>query len=266
MDHVIQQIQSAYRRRVVESFQIPAGSRVLEIGCGQGDMTVALAEAVGPDGHITAVDIANRSYGAPMTLGEATDLIKETDLGDRIEFQFEFDVLSAAWDEPFDYVVMVHCSWYFESEAKLSETLTHITTCGRNLCFAEWNTVPKSIEQVPHLMAVLIQGQVESLTTCSSANIRTPFSQTQIKRLLAKSEWNIGRVAPVNTAGLQDADWEISECLTNSLLQASELGLSARQMTQLAGQVDVLRQIAVAKGNVPLGALAIVASNLKLDS
>ncbi|EKM51078.1 uncharacterized protein PHACADRAFT_263046 [Phanerochaete carnosa HHB-10118-sp] len=39
------------------------GAKVLEIGCGQGDCTAVLAEAVGPEGHVTAVDPAPLTYG-----------------------------------------------------------------------------------------------------------------------------------------------------------------------------------------------------------
>jgi hypothetical protein len=121
------------------------------------------------------------------------------------------------------------------------------------------------VEQIPHLMAVMIQGQVEASKETSQSNIRSPFSQTQIKRLLAMAQWNIERVGRVRTEGLQDADWEIAECLANSVRQAGDLGFSSRQMTQLAAQVDVLRQIAVGQGNKSLPCLALVASNLKLE-
>lgn len=39
------------------------GTKVLELGCGQGDCTAVLAEAIGPQGHITAVDPAPLTYG-----------------------------------------------------------------------------------------------------------------------------------------------------------------------------------------------------------
>jgi predicted methyltransferase len=39
------------------------GANVLEIGCGQGDFTAVLAEAVGANGHVTAVDPGALTYG-----------------------------------------------------------------------------------------------------------------------------------------------------------------------------------------------------------
>ncbi|MBB2480858.1 hypothetical protein H5P36_11700 [Bacillus sp. APMAM] len=47
--------------------------RILEIGCGQGDTTAALADAVGVNGNVVAMDVASPDCGAPLTLGQATD-------------------------------------------------------------------------------------------------------------------------------------------------------------------------------------------------
>ena len=71
----IQQIQLQHRFALVEAFQIKPDMRVLEIGCGQGDTTVALADAVGANGQVIALDIAAGDYGAPFTLAEAHDRI-----------------------------------------------------------------------------------------------------------------------------------------------------------------------------------------------
>jgi ubiquinone/menaquinone biosynthesis C-methylase UbiE len=40
------------------------GERVLDVGCGRGAATVALAEAVGADGHVTGIDLSPRMIEA----------------------------------------------------------------------------------------------------------------------------------------------------------------------------------------------------------
>jgi ubiquinone/menaquinone biosynthesis C-methylase UbiE len=44
---------------------VPPGASVLEIGCGQGDMSIVLAAAAGPTGHVTALDPGALDYGTP---------------------------------------------------------------------------------------------------------------------------------------------------------------------------------------------------------
>lgn len=55
--------QMDHRLDLVSFWGIPPGSRVLEIGCGQGDCTVVLADAVGETGHVDAVDPGASDYG-----------------------------------------------------------------------------------------------------------------------------------------------------------------------------------------------------------
>ena len=59
----IQHSQTLHRLEILESWNISAGSRVLELGCGQGDCTTVLAHAVGEDGKVVAVDPASLDYG-----------------------------------------------------------------------------------------------------------------------------------------------------------------------------------------------------------
>jgi 16S rRNA A1518/A1519 N6-dimethyltransferase RsmA/KsgA/DIM1 with predicted DNA glycosylase/AP lyase activity len=52
-----------HRIELVDFWGIKPGSRVLELGCGQGDCTVVLADAVGETGHVDAVDPGAPDYG-----------------------------------------------------------------------------------------------------------------------------------------------------------------------------------------------------------
>jgi len=52
-----------HRQRLLSYWKIKPGDNILEIGCGQGDFTVVLADAVGPHGHVVAVDPGPLDYG-----------------------------------------------------------------------------------------------------------------------------------------------------------------------------------------------------------
>jgi ubiquinone/menaquinone biosynthesis C-methylase UbiE len=48
---------------LLQHWNIPTESKVLELGCGQGDCTTVLAHAVGEQGRVVAVDPADLDYG-----------------------------------------------------------------------------------------------------------------------------------------------------------------------------------------------------------
>ncbi|MED4690218.1 hypothetical protein [Peribacillus frigoritolerans] len=75
---------------------------------------MAIADAAGESGSVVAIDIASPDYGAPLTLGQATERIKKSSLGERIDFHFEMDFDFFESPIPFDVSVLSHCSWYFK--------------------------------------------------------------------------------------------------------------------------------------------------------
>jgi SAM-dependent methyltransferase len=247
--------QTRHRMSLVDGWGIPAGASVLELGCGQGDTTAALAAAVGPAGRVVAVDPAGPDYGSPVTLGESAEFLRASAVGDRIDFRLGFDVLDQAdhfADDAFDYVVLAHCSWYFESFARLRDTLGVVRSWAPALCFAEWEPRPTDVRQLPHLLAVLLQGHAHASGIATGGNVRMPFSREALSRVLAETGWRTVRQRAVDTAGLADADWEIDACLRLApLLEAA--GEFPRS------QLDVLRSVAAVAGNRALPAYQVLA-------
>jgi predicted methyltransferase len=64
--YAIQYSQTLHRLVLMQHWNIPTGSKVLELGCGQGDCTTAIAHAVGYQGSVVAVDPAELDYGTPF--------------------------------------------------------------------------------------------------------------------------------------------------------------------------------------------------------
>ena len=54
----IQRRQTAHRLAIAEAWQVKPGEKILEISCGQGDLSAVLADQVGSAGHVTGIDIA----------------------------------------------------------------------------------------------------------------------------------------------------------------------------------------------------------------
>jgi SAM-dependent methyltransferase len=254
----IQLAQTRYRLGLVDAWGIAPGARVLEIGCGQGDMTAALADAVGPAGQVLAVDPADSNYGFPKTLGESAAYLKSSPLGDRIEFRFHCDVLTSSFpDHSFDEVVLSHCAWYFASIDQLRSTLERIRPWSPRLRFAEWDLRPTSLAQLPHVLAVMLQGQIEAAGARGQGNIRTPFSKAALLRELDRTGWQVVAEAAMDTTGLQDADWEVAAALSMVDERRDRLPIPIRDFVD--SLVDQLRAAARPHGNESLPSYALTA-------
>ena len=58
-------LDGRWRRAAVKAARLSRGGRALDVACGTGKLTAALARAVGPDGHVVGVDLS------PVMLVEA---------------------------------------------------------------------------------------------------------------------------------------------------------------------------------------------------
>ncbi|MEU7479746.1 hypothetical protein AB0A63_27400 [Lentzea sp. NPDC042327] len=237
----IQVAQTRYRLQLAENWQIPVGGRILEIGCGQGDMTAVLADLAGPNGTVVGVDVASRDYGAPVTVGQSARHLLDGPLGARIDMRFETDVLTDDVGTGYDLVVLAHCSWYFASAGLLERTLAKARELGARLAFAEWDPQPAAVDQLPHLLAVLAQDRI---TGDTDVNVRAPLTRATVLDALGRTGWEVERVSDVDTGELQDADWEVAIAL-----HEAPDGLAK----------ELLRQSAAKHGNVPLPAYALTA-------
>ena len=93
-------------RSVIQSLGLPKGSRGLDAGCGIGLPALLLAEAIGPAGHVTGLDLS------PAFIRYAEEVVKKHDLSDRISLQ-EGDVSNLPFnDHTFDWVWSVDCVGY----------------------------------------------------------------------------------------------------------------------------------------------------------
>jgi demethylmenaquinone methyltransferase/2-methoxy-6-polyprenyl-1,4-benzoquinol methylase len=93
-------------RSVIQALRLPKGSRGLDAGCGIGLQALLLAEAIGPTGHVTGLDLS------PAFLRYADEIVKESDLSDRISF-LEGDLRKLPFgDKTFDWVWSADCAGY----------------------------------------------------------------------------------------------------------------------------------------------------------
>jgi len=93
-------------RSAIQALQLPHGSRGLDAGCGIGLQIPLLAEAVGPGGHVTGLDLR------PQFLVEAERIAEESALSAQVSFR-EGDVNRLPFDDDsFDWIWSASCVGY----------------------------------------------------------------------------------------------------------------------------------------------------------
>lgn len=81
-------VYASVYEQIVTWLAVPPGSRVLDVGCGTGSMTVLLARMVGQNGTVAALDIA------PAHLNATQHLLDTTPYAQRVEYhQGDIDAL-----------------------------------------------------------------------------------------------------------------------------------------------------------------------------
>jgi len=119
----------------IQALQLPLGSRGLDAGCGIGLQTLSLAEAVGPTGHVTGLDLSSEF----LLHGE--EIVKKAGFSDRISFQ-EGDVSKLPFgNDTFDWAWSANCIGYAPLEPlPLVKELARVVKPGGIVAILAWSS------------------------------------------------------------------------------------------------------------------------------
>lgn len=292
-----------FRTNIVQDvWNIPPGSRVLEIGCGQGDcselaptqvmcisraplasanspLAIVLAAAVGPLGHIDAVDPAPPHCGGPINYGTSQRNLKASPLGPRMTFHNTDpeDYLASYAGEPYDYVVFFLSLWFFSDPSRIERLLARLSSdhgrFAKRLLIAEWALEANSPEAWPHVLAALSIANLETRNIEDKSNICSPVSPAWVRALFASMELEVEKeeVVPPST-DLREGMWEVRVILQKSHgarikevhkdNERARLAAEAMQQAVMAavdrveGGVDAVQSMNVWTCVIPLGLLS----------
>jgi SAM-dependent methyltransferase len=118
-----------FGRRLLTTAVLTPGERVLDVGCGNGAISLAAARTVGPGGWVTGLDLS-----APM-LTVARRRAEEQ--GFDVDF-LQGDAQTASFDEPFDVVLSRFGVMFFDEPETAFANLAKATRTGARLCFVCW--------------------------------------------------------------------------------------------------------------------------------
>jgi demethylmenaquinone methyltransferase/2-methoxy-6-polyprenyl-1,4-benzoquinol methylase len=122
-------------RSIVQSLQLPHGSKGLDAGCGIGLQTLLFAESVGAEGHITGIDIL------PELLAYGAATVAKKGLSNRITFR-EADVNCLPFeDNSFDWVWSADCIGYPAGElTSVLKELIRVVKPGGEVILLGWSS------------------------------------------------------------------------------------------------------------------------------
>jgi len=122
-------------RSAIKALHLSQGSQGLDAGCGIGQITLMLAEAVGPGGHCTGLDLS-----APF-VARAREISRKSPLSGQVSFQ-QGDVHALPFDDHrFDWVWSSDCVGYpARKPVSLLKELSRVVKPGGMVAILIWSS------------------------------------------------------------------------------------------------------------------------------
>ncbi|HEY5153893.1 MAG TPA: methyltransferase domain-containing protein [Acidimicrobiales bacterium] len=190
-DHVTV-ISARFGAPAMELLELQPGQRVLDVGCGSGATTCALAGQVGPDGEAIGADIA------PSMVAAATDRARSLGCGNA-----RFEVADAQADElgpeAYDAVFSQFGVMFFADPAAAFANLRRSLTPGGRLAFVCWQSIfDNEWMFVPAAAAVSVTGELPPMPGPGEPG---PFSLSEpgrVEAVLTEAGYTGIEVTPLN--------------------------------------------------------------------
>jgi len=146
--------------RLLRSAGVDAGMRVLDLGCGAGDVSMLAAELVGPEGSIVGIDRSQEVLNVARRRAQEAGLLQISYVCASVE---EFSV-----DEPFDLVIGRYILVHQPEPVALLRKAARLVQPGGALAFHEvrMGSTTKSFPYVPlwdlttNLVRIALQSSV----------------------------------------------------------------------------------------------------------
>ena len=120
-------------RAALAALALRAGEHVLDVGCGGGQTTLQLGDAVGPTGRVVGVDIS-----APLL-----DVARRRDAGAHVSFA-QVDAQTHAFEEPFDAIYSRFGIMFFADPVAAFANLRRAMKPASRLAFVCWRALAEN--------------------------------------------------------------------------------------------------------------------------
>lgn len=168
-------------------------------------------------------------------------------LGSRITFvqQDPVDFLSSKSEEPiFDVAVLAHCIWYFSSPSVLANIFQVLAKRVKFVCVAEYALAARTMEQLPHVLAVLARVSLEVFKPVSESNVRTILSMKQIQSLAEGAGMSALPHFKVFEPAIElsDGRWEVGTVLDEEFEEEVKVAPGPRERAAILAQREAVLQ------------------------
>lgn len=172
---------------------ITEGMRVLDVGCGPGDVSLLMAELVGPGGSVIGVDMN------PAVLEVAQARVAAAGLANVSFIEANLDTLR--FDEPLDALVGRFILIHLAEPAAVVRTLSKQVRSGGVVSFQEYNvTRSRTVPSVP-----LIERGVSWIADALRAAGCNPDTGEQLTSILRDAGLTVAGAAAAAAGGTADS-------------------------------------------------------------
>lgn len=112
----------------IEQLAPMPGQRVLDLGCGSGSSTVSLAQSVGPDGHVTGIDVS------PDLTEQARNVVADMPQVEVVEA----DAQTYIFEQPYDALYSRFGAMFFDDPLTALKNLHRALVPGSPAVFVAW--------------------------------------------------------------------------------------------------------------------------------
>jgi SAM-dependent methyltransferase len=203
---------------LIDRARIRAGERILDVGCGSGSTSFAFAQAVGPAGHVTGIDIS-----APM-LARAREVAPR---GAPVEFILADATVHAFAAESYDLLASRFGVMFFADPALSFANMRKGMRRSGRLAFACW----REPRENPFFM-IPLQAAYRHVPRMPQPGPEDPgpftfASEERVRRVLGAAGFTAIALEPCNLA----LDVAVGRGLDAAVQGALEIGPAARALT-----------------------------------
>jgi len=129
------ELRAPFIRAAIQTLDLSPGSQGLDVGCGVGIHTQALAKAVSPSGHVTGLDIS------PKQITYAKESAKNSGVSQQVSFR-KGDMRNLPFEaDTFDWVWSMDCVGYAPLEPHpLIQELVRVVKPGGRIALLGWSS------------------------------------------------------------------------------------------------------------------------------